>query len=171
MAETIPVVRLSDPRLVLLQLALFGLLVAAWFLVFGADMATLFASGVTYLVYAYSMRWMFARHHRAGMAALRANDWPAAIEHFRRAAEDLRIRPWVDRYRGLVMMSTSAAPERELAIANIAFALLQQGDAATARDAYEQVLDEFPDSVLAQTVLHTMDRGSVAGGAPKTRPE
>jgi hypothetical protein len=62
----------------------------------------------------------------------------------------------VDRYRAVVMLSSSAWSYREMALANRAFCLGQTGRGQEAMRAYEDMLLEFPQSALAGPALTMM---------------
>lgn len=64
---------------------------------------------------------------------------------------------WIDRYRAVVMMSSTAISFREMALYNIAYIHLQAGHKSEAKAAFRRVLEQFPDSILAKRGLRAFE--------------
>ncbi|MFL5386906.1 MAG: tetratricopeptide repeat protein [Longimicrobiaceae bacterium] len=103
-----------------------------------------------YTAYAIGIRAIIARAHRAGIARVKAGDYGGAIPCFEESYTFFSRRPWLDRWRYLLLGSSSAASYREMALVNIAFSYAQIGERERCRTYYERAAAEFPDSALAQ---------------------
>ncbi len=95
--------------------------------------------------------------HRSAIALVRKHQFADAIPCFQRSLDFFDRYPWLDKYRSLLLLSPSAASYREMALANMGFCYSQVGDGHNARSHYQQCLERFPDSGLAQTALNMMD--------------
>ncbi|MCA9091467.1 MAG: hypothetical protein KDA90_22865 [Planctomycetaceae bacterium] len=100
--------------------------------------------------------WSIPGDHRAGIYLVRKQQFEDAIPHFLRSFEFFQRRLWLDKYRAILMLSTTAISYREMALVNAAFCYSQIGDGENARKYYEQCLGLFPDSVLALSALRMM---------------
>jgi hypothetical protein len=158
--------RLSRPAL-LLHLAAVGGLVAATARIFpeyGALDAIL-VGAAPYVLYSAVARPILTRHHRAGIRFLRAGRFPEAVRAFGESRDFFARHPALDRYRFVLLTSAGRATYRELAMANLAYALARSGDAAAARHACDEALAAFPGSVLARSI-----RDSLPGASPSPVP-
>jgi hypothetical protein len=145
-----------------------GVLAALIFL-FGSMGAEPMTGAVVYLLWSWSMRLALPRAHRRSVAYIRSGRFTEALPLCEASAEWFKRNAWVDKYRAIVMLSPSGWSYREMALANHAFSLAQLGRGQEAMKAYEAMLVEFPESVLAHTAL-TMMRAAqgdsvVEGGA------
>ena len=66
-------------------------------------------------------------------------------------------RSWIDRYRHLLMISSSPRTYRELCLCNKAWCLLQTGKVKESKELYENVLSEYPGNSVAATQLNTIN--------------
>jgi hypothetical protein len=156
MARRVPIVREIRWIWVIPQLVLLALLILLARSLVQPPLDFLLGAAL-YLSYSFVARYMFARHHRRGMGLIRARQWEAATSHFRQSYDFFAARPWLDRYRWLLLLSSSAASYREMALLNEAFSLVQQGHRVEARAVYQRTLDEFPDSSMAESALNLME--------------
>lgn len=155
--------RLSRPAL-LLHLAVLGGLVALTarlFPEYGALDALLVGAAPSFAWSAVA-RPLLTRHHRAGIRALRAGRFDAAVRDFEQSRDFFTRHPALDRFRFLILMSAGAATYRELAMCNIAYAHARAGDIAASRKACGEALAAYPGSVIA---------ASIAGSLPADPPQ
>jgi tetratricopeptide (TPR) repeat protein len=140
---------------VLLQLASIAALtwVLVRFLGVREPTVAFFVSAVAHAVYSRIMRAMLIADHRRGVKLIRAGRYAEATPYFEASYNALVRRPWIDRYRWLLLGSASAMPYREMALCNAAFCYGQTGDGQRAIELYERALQEFPDSGLASASL------------------
>ncbi len=139
-----------------------GVLAALIFL-FGSMGAEPMTGAVVYLLWSWSMRLALPRVHRRSVAYIRSGRFTEALPLCEASAEWFKRHAWVDKYRALIMLSPSAWSYREMALANRAFSLAQLGLGQEAMKAYEAMLAEFPDSVLATTPLNMMRAAQGSG--------
>ena len=87
------------------------------------------------------------------MRLARQQAFREAIDKFQRSYEFLEKYPWLDKYRFITMLDSSARSYREMALCNIAYSHVQLDDRASALKYYEKALEEFPHSDMAQSGL------------------
>ncbi len=114
------------------------------------------AVGIYWLL-AYVLRATVAGDHRKGMRLVKKHDYAGAIPFFEASYRFFTDKPWVDKYRYVTLLSSSAMDYREMALCNIAFCYSQIGDGLKAKAYYKQVLKGYPNNGLAQTALRMME--------------
>jgi hypothetical protein len=144
------------------QLAVLGACLAIAFLVTREPSSAALWGAGSFLVYSQLSKLIVLRHHRAGIKELRARQFEAAIPHFHRSYAFLAAHPWLDRFRAITFLSASKAPYRELALVNIAYSLVQLDRLSEAKDAYQRVQVEVPDSPHPGAVLKLLDAKPVS---------
>ena len=132
---------------------LVALMVLGWWL--NRSNGPLIGLGL-FLVLRFALR-AIPHDHRSAIAFVRKHRFSDAIPCFRRSLDFFDRHPWLDKYRSLLLLSPSGASYREMALANMGFCYSQVGDGHNARSQYQQCLERFPDSGLAQTALNMMD--------------
>jgi tetratricopeptide (TPR) repeat protein len=115
------------------------------------DLAMICGS-LCYLAYSIGSRSVFLKRHRQGIRLLRLGLFREAIREFESSYSFLSKSPWLDDYRFITMLDSSALHYREMALRNIAFAYIQLGEEATAQEYYRKTLAEFPESEVAQLI-------------------
>lgn len=128
------------------------------------------------ILLAYALGWVLrntlGKQQQQGMRHIRNGEFQQAISCFEQSYTFFTNRPWLDKWRFLLMLSTSRISYREMALNNIAFSYSQLGDGLQARAYYQRVLTEFPDNGLAEAALRLLDAGSGLGHFPaRTTPE
>ena len=106
-----------------------------------------------YLVYSQICRRLVTRRIRRGYRLLKKNAFAEAIAEYGRAYDFFSRHAWIDRFRYLTVLSSSAYSYREIALCNIAFAYAQLGDGTKAVETYRRALQEFPACAAARTAL------------------
>ncbi len=76
-----------------------------------------------------------------------------AISYFEKSVDFFTRNQWIDKFRYLILLSSSKMTYREMGLCNIAFCYGQIGNEVTAKKYYEMVLDEFPNNGIALAVL------------------
>ena len=107
----------------------------------------------TYLLYSQVCRRLVTRRIRRGFRLLKRNALAEAIAEYEKAYEFFSRHSWVDRFRYVTLLSSSAYSYRETALCSIAFAYSQMGDGANAAKFNRRALAEFPDCAVARTSL------------------
>jgi len=111
---------------------------------------------LVYLVFCRSMRAIFARDHKNGMRAYRAQKFQEAISHFEASYRFFSTHRRLDAWRSLLFGVASPNPYRVIALCNMAYCYSQAGDGQQAIKLYEQALQEKPDCVLAKASLNML---------------
>lgn len=114
------------------------------------------AAGV-YLVYSFSSRYLIPRAHRRGSQLIRNHNYGDAIGEFEKSYVFFSRYPWIDPLRSVVLLSSSAVGYREMTLLNIAFCYSQIDQGKKAKEYYEPVLKEFPQSSIAIAALRMID--------------
>ncbi len=118
----------------------------------GAD-NPLIVGVATYLIVFLIVRRLVASDHRKGVTFVRKEKFDQAVQAFENSYRFFCRHKWIDRYRYITLLSSSAMSYREMALVNIAFCHSQTGNGGLAKAYYERALAEFPDSRIAGTAL------------------
>ena len=156
-----PIIRPISWIGVIVQLAFICLVAFVISIAFGireAALAFLWAAIAQSLISRLIQMWLTADHRR-GVALIRGGNFADAAPAFEASYAALKQRPWVDRFRFVLLGSASAMSYREMALCNAAFAYSQAGDGARAMQLYEAALREFPHSSLAASSLQMLRAG------------
>ena len=155
MASNVPVVKQVAWISLLPQMVLMGLIGAICYLC-GAANPVFPAVGI-YLLLAVVLRNLVAKDHRKGMDLVKKHEYAAAIPFFEASYQFFTTNAWVDKYRYITVLSSSARGYREMALCNMAFCYSQTGYGQTATAYYRQVLETYPENGLAQTALRLIE--------------
>ena len=109
---------------------------------------------IFYFAYVVAVRNLLARPHRRGIRLVKAGRFAEAIPQFEASYQFFTRRLWIDRWRYLTLLSSSAMSYREMALCNIAFCYGQIGEGAQSKIYYQRALQEFPNSGLATAALN-----------------
>lgn len=140
---------------------MFGLILLLWKVLFPHrfDQAVVYGA-LGYLVYSFGSKAILLRHHRRGMNLSKLKRFREAIPEFQSSYLFLSKYSWVDKYRFITMLDSSAVPYREMALCNVAFLYVQIEEKASAEKYYRQALEEFPESVMAKSGLEYVESGA-----------
>lgn len=108
-------------------------------------------AAVIYLLYSFGSKSVVLRYHREGMHLAKLQAFREAIDKFKRSYGFLEKHTWLDKYRFITMLDSSALSYREMALCNIAYAHVQLEDPVSALEYYQRALEEFPESEMAQS--------------------
>lgn len=131
----------------------FTLFLVGLYYILGVAHSFLFGI-VTYLVGSSLIQFVAVKDHRQAGRAVKSGDFRAAVAGFQSGYDFLNKYPWIDKYRYVVLLSSSKISFREMALNNIAFCYSQIGEGEKAISYYNQMLSEFPDSDLAKAALN-----------------
>lgn len=154
-----PMIRPCSGVAVLVTLAVVGaftLIFRWWFHVREWSTAILLAA-VAHIIYGRLMRSWLTRDHRVGIALFRERRFAEAAPRFEASYRAMVDRPWIDRFRWLILGGASELTYREMALCNAAFCYSQIGDGQRALGLYEQALKEFPGSSIATASLNMLN--------------
>src|SRR5215207_2221557 len=115
---------------------------------------------VAYLVYSFGSKNILLKSHRRGIYYAKLSSFREAIREFQLSYEFLNKHRWVDRYRCIVMLDSSAVSYREMALCNIAYSHAQLQQHFQALQCYRRALEEFPESELAQNGVVHVESGN-----------
>jgi tetratricopeptide (TPR) repeat protein len=139
-------------------LLMFGLILLLWKVKFPNkfDLAMLYGA-LGYLAYSFGSKAILLRHHKQAIRLSKLGLFREAIAEFRSSYSFLSKYPWVDQYRFMTMLDSSAVPYREMALCNIAFSHVQLDETAEARVYYRKALEEFPRSEMPKSGLEHVE--------------
>ena len=103
-----------------------------------------------YLIYSFGSRALLLKNHRRGISLNKLDCYQDAINEFRLSYEFLSRYSWLDKYRFITMLASSAVSYREMALCNIAYSYARLNEMGAALQAYRRVLQEFPESEIAK---------------------
>jgi len=160
MAVKPPIIRSISWPAVLLQLGLVGGLafgLAKLLPLFDRTLdpaLAFFCAALVHLIFYRVMRNVLSRDFRRGFKRLRRGEYAEAAGDFETSIRHFGERPWLDRYRWILLGGASTMSYREMSLCNAAFCHSQTGNGARAIELYEQTVREFPHSRLANTALN-----------------
>ncbi|MCI0491167.1 MAG: tetratricopeptide repeat protein [Blastocatellia bacterium] len=106
-----------------------------------------------YLAYSFGSKAMLLSHHRQGISLINQESFQEAIRAFQASYARFSRWPWLDRFRFLTLLDSSAISYREMALCNIAYCYLRLGQTEQAQEYYRKALSQFPESELAELGL------------------
>jgi tetratricopeptide (TPR) repeat protein len=161
MSAQIPVGRQIAWISIIPHLAVMALIVAGFYLTGSKEY---FLNGViTYIILSICLRLFVPRFHRVGIHHVKRKDFSTAIISFEKSFSFFSKYEWVDKYRFLALLSSSALSYRDMALCNIAFCYSQIGEGAKAMSYYKKALQQNPENGLAIAALNMMK----AAGSPE----
>jgi tetratricopeptide (TPR) repeat protein len=155
MSSKIPTIRQAAWISVIPQIILMTVLV---FIFYYFQFEEYLINGVVaYLIISFLLRTQIPKSHRHGMSLVKQKQFENAIAYFEKSLEFFESNEWIDKYRFIVLLSSSKITYREMAFVNIAFCYSQIGKGEKAREYYNIALENYPDSEIAKTALNLMD--------------
>lgn len=96
--------------------------------------------------YALSMvlRTLVPRNHRKGISEIKNERYEEAITSFEKSYAFFSKFPWLDKYRLLILLSSSKMSYKQMALNNIAFCYSIKGDRLKSIEYYHRIMTEFP---------------------------
>lgn len=137
------------------QLSFMGLLIFIWSL-FQKDFYII-SGCITYLIISFSLRTFIPKSHKKGMKFLNVSKFQDAISEFHKSYDFFTKYNWLDKYRFITLLSSSAMSYKEMALNNIAFSYGQLGNGENAKKYYQKMLEEFPKNEIARTALNMLN--------------
>jgi tetratricopeptide (TPR) repeat protein len=107
---------------------------------------------LTYYALSMTLRTLVPRAHRKGINAIKAEQYQDAIVHFEKSYTFFTRFPWLDRYRALILLSSSKLSYRQMALNNIAFCYSINGDRLKSIEYYHRIRAEFLDNKATDSV-------------------
>jgi hypothetical protein len=113
---------------------------------------------VTYLIVWYVLRTIaFPKDVHKSIRLIKEGKLNEAVPYIERSIDFYTRHPWIDKYRFLLMVSSSKRGMRESSICNLGFCLLQTGNVSAAKEVYEDVLRQYPENTVAEIQLKTIN--------------
>lgn len=137
--------------------------VLAVFVIVGGALAQFggaIAGAGVYLILSQLLRRIICRHHRIAIAHCKRQEFEQAIPEFQRSLKFFEDNPWIDRFRAITILSAAGMSYREMALVSLGFCYAQLGDGKNARLNYEQCVQQFPNSGMAESALRLMNAGA-----------
>lgn len=157
MSSKVPFVKQETVWLALVPRILFiGVLCVVYY---QWDRKSYFAFGfITYLIIWYGLRTIaFPMEVRKSIKLIKEEKFGEAIPYIEKSIEFYNKHSWIDKYRFLLMVSSSKRGIRESSICNLGFCLLQIGHVKAAKEVYEGVLRQYPENAIAKSQLRTIN--------------
>ena len=168
MSNRTPVVRQFSWRQSIPQLLILAGVILVSAFVLKNSMSTIPAimlgAGI-YLLYSQGSRYLILSAHRHGIQLVSRHKYNEAIKQFEKSYDFFNRFSWIDNYRSVILLSSSAMAYKEMALLNIAFCYGQSDQGDKAKEYYKRVLDEYPDNGMAIATLKLID--SVKGDIPE----
>jgi tetratricopeptide (TPR) repeat protein len=154
MSSKTPIVRQVSWISFVPQLTFMGLLIFCFYLFKSND--PIIHGALAYLGISFGLRTLIPREHQQGMKLVKEQKFLEAIPSFEKSYEFFSKKIWIDKYRFLTLLSSSAMSYREMALCNVAFCYSQIGEGKKAIEYYTKTLTEFPNNGLAQAGLRML---------------
>ena len=155
MASGTPTIRQAAWISVIPQFLFMGLLLFVFHQISPKN-AVLFGA-TTYLSISYILRSFIPKSHRKGLSLYKNNQYLEGINSFQESYNFFNQNNYLDKYRYLLLLSSSKMGYKEMALNNIAFGYSQIGDGKKAKEYYERLLVEFPKNEIAKAALKMID--------------
>jgi tetratricopeptide (TPR) repeat protein len=159
MAGKTPIIRRIEwlytfPHLLLMA----GLILLLWRIQFlyRFNLAVVYGA-LAYLTYSFGSKAILLKHHRSGIRLTKGHLFLEAISQFESSYTFLSKYSWIDKFRFIAMLDSSAISYREMALNNIAYSYIQLGDKAKAKEYYHRAVEEFPESEMAKSGLEHLE--------------
>lgn len=113
----------------------------------------LLISALSYMALSVILQRMLPLHHRMGFSLLMQKNYEAASLAFQESWNYFNKKPWLDKYRAVLMLSASKISYREMALINRSLCYWHIGDTEKALESYREVLHYFPQSRMAKDAI------------------
>lgn len=165
MATKPPIIRPISWMGVAVQIVFVSLLAVTVAFAFGVTEPALafLIAALAWSVFTRVLRLSLTSQFRRGIAQLRKGRFTEAAPLLEASYAAFARRPWIDRFRLVLLGNASSMSYREMALCNAAFAYAQVGEGTRAIQLYEQTLREFPSSSLATSSLQMLRAGQSVG--------
>jgi hypothetical protein len=155
MASQLPIIRQISLISMVVQISLLLIFSLAFYQIDNRNYL-LYSAGCFVLIF-FFVRYILPRDHRKGISLYKRHKFKEAIPFFRNSYDFFKKHQWIDKYRFLVLLSSSKISYTEMALLNKAFCLSQSDQKNEAIAEYKKVLIEFPDSEMATSSLKMME--------------
>jgi tetratricopeptide (TPR) repeat protein len=151
MASNVPTIRLISWISVIPQIAFMLILIFIYHKLNLTD--PVIYGSITYLALSIALRNLVPKSHREGLNLTKEHKFENAIPKFENSYKFFTENNWIDKYRFIILLSSSKMSYREMALCNLAFCYSQIGNGQKAIEYYKKTLAEYPKNGIAQTGL------------------
>lgn len=102
----------------------------------------------------FILEFCIPHNHRKGILLCKKGNYEQAIDEFKKSYNFFCKHTWIDKYRYLILQSSSRASYTEMALINIAYCYIQSNNIKLAKEYYQKVLELFPESEMAKGALN-----------------
>lgn len=99
---------------------------------------------LTYYALSIALRTFVPRNHRKGIEEIKREQYQEAIPYFEKSYAFFSRFPLLDKYRFLLLLSSSKMSYKQMALNNIAFCYSINGDRLKSMEYYLRIMTEFP---------------------------
>jgi len=111
-----------------------------------------------YLFLTLLARWLFFPNVLyEGIKLIREAKFQEAIPVVQQTIDYYSKKPWIDKYRFWLLISSAKRTITESSTCNLAYCYLQIGQVKRAKEIYEDVLRQYPENVNAKSMLNTIN--------------
>ena len=137
------------------KLLVIGILCACFYPV---DKKNFFFFGVfIYFILTLIARWLFFPNDLyKGTELIREAKFKDAIPYVQKTIDYYKQKPWVDKYRFWLLISSSKRSILESSTCNLAYCFLQIGEVNHAKQIYQNLLYDYPENINAIGMLNTI---------------
>lgn len=149
MASKQPIIRQISLFAMAVQIVIMYLLIIIYnFIRIGNP---LIVAMITYLGLQMILGYAVTKNHRRGVVLHRSGKYKDAIKEFEKSYDYFKNHRWIDRFRAVVLMSSSKASFMEMALVNMAYCLREIGAKTKSKAMLDRALQEFPNSRMAKS--------------------
>jgi len=117
-----------------------------------------FIAFFVYLLLTLLARWLFFPNVLyEGIKLIREAKFQEAIPVVQQTIDYYSKKPWIDKYRFWLLISSAKRTITESSTCNLAYCYLQIGQVKRAKEIYEDVLRQYPENVNAKSMLNTIN--------------
>jgi len=111
-----------------------------------------------YLLLTLLARWLFFPNVLyEGIKLIREAKFQEAIPVVQQTIDYYSKKPWIDKYRFWLLISSAKRTITESSTCNLAYCYLQIGQVKRAKEIYEDVLRQHPENINAKSMLNTIN--------------
>jgi tetratricopeptide (TPR) repeat protein len=88
---------------------------------------------------------------------IKQENFEDAIPFIQEDVDYFTKKAWIDKFRFLLMISSSKRTFREMSLCNMAYCLLQIGNVKESKALYEEILIQYPENIIAKAGLNNIN--------------
>lgn len=107
---------------------------------------------LSYYALSLVLRTLVPRNHRRGINEIKNERYEDAISSFEKSYAFFSKFGWLDKYRLLLLLSSSKMSYKQMALNNIAFCYSIKGDRLKSIEYYHRIMTEFPKQKMSESL-------------------